>query len=249
MKLAVIFGGTSTEHDVSIVSGTSVIKNLNKEKYDITPIYIDTDGTWYRYTKDINDINILPIGEKISEIEKLDNVMELLKKQDMIFPVLHGLNGEDGTIQGLFEMLGVPYVGCHVMASSVCMDKVYTKVILDKAGIRQAKSEYVRKYKNEYIYIDKNFNERICSLDELCENIEKNLQYPMFIKPSNSGSSVGVNKATNRDELRNDIDYASKFDRKILIEQGIVGHEVECAVLGNEEVIASSVGEIKSAVH
>ena len=247
MKLAVIFGGTSTEHDVSVVSGTSVIKNLNKEKYDITPIYIDTDGTWYRYTKNINEIDILPIGEKITELEKIDNVMELIKTQDVIFPVLHGLYGEDGTIQGLFELLKVPYVGCGVLASCTCMDKVYTKVILDKAGIRQAKSEYVRKYKDKYIYVDKSFNERIYTLDEICEIVEKTLQYPMFVKPSRSGSSVGVNKANNRKELKNAIEFASKYDNKILVEQGIVGHEVECAVLGNEEVIASSVGEIKSA--
>lgn len=247
MKLAVIFGGVSTEHDVSIVSGTSVIKNLNKEKYDITPIYIDTDGTWYRYTKKINDIDILKIGETVTELEKIDNVFELIKAQDVIFPVLHGLYGEDGTIQGLFELLKVPYVGCKVLASSVCMDKVYTKVILNKAGIEQAKSEYVRKYNDKYIYIDKNFNEKICILDEVCEEVEKSLDYPMFVKPSRSGSSVGVNKANTREELKKAIDFASKYDKKILVEQGIFGHEVECAVLGNEEVIASSVGEIKSA--
>lgn len=247
MKLAVIFGGVSTEHDVSVVSGTSVIKNLNKEKYDITPIYIDTDGSWYRYTKNINEIDILPIGEKVTELEKIENVMEILKSQDAIFPVLHGIGGEDGTIQGLFELLKVPYVGCGVLASSVCMDKVYTKVILDKAGIRQAKSEYVRKYNDKYIYVDKSFNEKICELDEVCEIVENNLKYPMFVKPSRSGSSVGVNKANTREELKNAIDYASKFDKKILVEQGIFGHEVECAVLGNEDVAASSVGEIKSA--
>lgn len=247
MKLAVIFGGVSTEHDVSVVSGTSVIKNLNKEKYDITPIYIDTDGSWYRYTKNINEIDILPIGEKVTELEKIENVMEILKSQDVIFPVLHGIGGEDGTIQGLFELLKVPYVGCGVLASSVCMDKVYTKVILDKAGIRQAKSEYVRKYNDKYIYVDKSFNEKICELDEVCEIVENNLKYPMFVKPSRSGSSVGVNKANTREELKNAIDYASKFDKKILVEQGIFGHEVECAVLGNEDVAASSVGEIKSA--
>ena len=247
MKLAVIFGGVSTEHDVSVVSGTSVIKNLNKEKYDITPIYIDTDGTWYRYQKNINDIDILPIGEKVTELEKIENVMEVLRSQDVIFPVLHGLYGEDGTIQGLFELLKVPYVGCGVLASSACMDKVYTKVILDKAGIKQAKSEYIRKYKDKYIYIDKSFNEKICTLDEVCEIVEKTLKYPMFIKPSRSGSSVGVNKANNMEELKNAIDFASKYDKKILVEQGIFGHEVECAVLGNEDVKASSVGEIKSA--
>ena len=247
MKLAVIFGGTSTEHNVSVVSGTSVIKNLDKSKYEILPIYIDKDGIWYEYTKDIEEIDVLQIEEEIKELKRIDNVLELLKKQDVIFPVLHGLNGEDGTIQGLFEMIKKPYVGCKVLASSACMDKVYTKVILEKAGINQAKSEYIRKFKDKYIYIDKSFNEKICNLDEVCKILETKLNYPMFIKPSNSGSSVGISKAKNYEELKKAIEYASKFDKKILVEEEIKGHEVECAVLGNEDVIASFVGEIKSA--
>ena len=247
MKLAVIFGGTSTEHNVSVVSGTSVIKNLDKSKYEILPIYIDKDGIWYEYTKDIEEIDVLQIDEEIKELKRIDNVLELLKEQDVIFPVLHGLNGEDGTIQGLFEMVKKPYVGCKVLASSVCMDKVYTKVILEKAGINQAKSEYIRKFRDKYIYIDKSFNEKICNLDEVCKILETKLKYPMFIKPSNSGSSVGISKAKNYEELKKAIEYASKFDKKILVEEEIKGHEVECAVLGNEEVIASFVGEIKAA--
>ncbi len=247
MKLAVIFGGMSTEHDVSIVSGTSVIEKLDKEKYEITPIYIDSDGTWYEYAKDIRKIKVLGIEEKLTDLKRIDNVIEVLKKQDVIFPVLHGLYGEDGTIQGLFELVKVPYVGCKVLASSIAMDKVYTKLIIEKTGIRQAKSEYIRRFKENYIYIDKNFNEKICTLDEVSKIIEKNLRYPMFIKPSNSGSSVGVNKANNNEELKEAIEYASKYDKKILVEEGIVGREVECAVLGNEEVMASCVGEVKAA--
>lgn len=247
MKLAVIFGGVSTEHDVSVISGTSVISKLDKEKYDILPIYIDKNGVWYKYTKDINEIEIAEMGEKLQNLEKIDNIIETLKKQDVIFPVLHGLYGEDGTIQGLFEMIKVPYVGCKVLASSLAMDKTYTKIIIEKAGIKQTKSEYIRKFKDNYIYIDKNFNEKICKIDEICKIMEKNLKYPMFVKPSNSGSSVGVNRADTKEELKKGIEYASKFDRKILVEQGIIGHEVECAVLGNEEVISSDVGEIKSA--
>ena len=161
--------------------------------------------------------------------------------------MLHGLYGEDGTIQGLFEMIKVPYVGCKVLASSLAMDKVYTKIIIEKAGIKQTKSEYIRKFNENYIYIDKTFNEKICTIDEICEIMEKNLKYPMFVKPSNSGSSVGVNKAETKEELKEMIKIASKYDKKILVEQGIVGREVECAVLGNEEAIASNVGEIKSA--
>ena len=152
MKLAVIFGGTSTEHDVSVVSGTSVLKNLDKTKYEILPLYIDREGKWYEYTKDMDKIEVLPIGEEIKELKPVDNVIEVLEMQDVLFPVLHGLNGEDGTIQGLFELINKPYVGCRVLASSIAMDKVYTKVILNRAGILQAKSEYIRKYEDQYIY-------------------------------------------------------------------------------------------------
>ena len=247
MKLAVIFGGMSTEHDVSVISGTSIIKNLDKSKYEITPIYIDESGIWYEYTKNVEKIEIAKMGEKLEDLRKIDNVFEMLRKQDMIFPVLHGKYGEDGTIQGIFEMLKIPYVGDKVLASSIAMDKVYTKVIIEKAGIQQTRAEYIRRYKDKYICIDKEFNEKICNLDETLKTIELKLKYPMFVKPSNSGSSVGITKAKDIEELKKAIQYASEFDRKILIEQEIEGKEVECAVLGNEEVIASSVGEIKSA--
>lgn len=247
MKLAVIFGGVSTEHDVSVVSGTSVLKNLNKEKYEILPIYIDREGNWYEYTKDVKEIEIAKIGEEIIELRKIENVMETLQKQDVLFPVLHGLYGEDGTIQGLFEILKKPYVGCKVLASSVAMDKVYTKIVLEKANIPQVKSEYIRKYQDKYIYVDKEFNEKTYELDELVTILEQKLPYPMFIKPSNSGSSVGVSKAETKEELKKGIENAAIFDKKILIEQGIIGREVETAVLGNEEIQVSEVGEIKAA--
>ena len=248
LKIGVIFGGISSEHDVSKVSGTSVIKNLNKEKYDIISIYIDKDGKWYTYEKPLEEIDILDIDADVSnDIKPIDNIEKILKSVDVIFPVLHGLGGEDGSIQGLFEMLKVPYVGCGILASSVGMDKVYTKIIFEKANIKQAKYEYVRKYKDNYIYIDKEFNEEIINLNELVLKIEKNLSYPMFIKPSNSGSSVGINKAADTEELKKAIEYATNFDKKVLIEEGIVGKEVECAVLGNEDVMSSCVGEIKPA--
>lgn len=246
-KVGVIFGGISTEHDVSIVSGTSVIKNLDKNKYDITPIYISKEGEWYKYNVPIKEIEVLKVGDKLENLVKIENIFDTLKKLDVVFPVLHGLGGEDGTIQGLLQILKVPYVGCGVLASSIGMDKVYTKVIFEKANIKQAKYEYIRKIKNEYIYVDKEFNERICTLDELCEIIVNSLKFPMFIKPSNSGSSVGINKAKNLEELKEYIEYASSFDNKILIEEGIIGREVECAVLGDNEVISSCVGEILPA--
>lgn len=236
LKLGVIYGGMSTENKVSCVSGASVIKNLNKEKYDITPIYIDEKGNWF-------EIKNLDKNEKI----EIDNVMKFLKKIDVVFPVLHGLYGEDGTIQGIFELLKIPYVGCGVLASSVGMDKVYTKVIFDKAEINQTKYVYIRKYEDKYIYIDNNFNEKVLGLKDIEKIVIEKLKYPMFIKPSNSGSSVGISKANNQEELENAIIEASKFDKKILIEEGIDGREVECAVLGNEEIKSSCVGEIKAA--
>lgn len=243
-KLGVIFGGMSTENEVSVVSANSILNNLDKEKYEIYPIYIGKDGTWYEHSK---KADVIQLGQFVEHGKEIENVMKYLKNLDVIFPVLHGLYGEDGTIQGLFELLKIPYVGCKVLASSVGMDKVYTKIIFEKAGLKQAKYAYIRKYQDKYINIDSEFNENIMTLDETTKSIEKNLKYPLFIKPSNSGSSVGINKATNIEELKEYIEYASKFDEKILIEQGIVGKEVECAVLGNEEVIASCVGEIKAA--
>lgn len=244
IKLAVIFGGMSTEHDVSIVSGTSIIKNLDKEKYDIYPLYIDKQGKWHKYQVSEKTYKV---GDKVDNIEPLDNSIEYLKQMDCIFPVLHGLYGEDGTIQGLFELIKVPYVGCKVLASSISMDKVYTKIIFEKAGLNQANYEYIREYNGNYIYVDKQFNETIYNIDELSNIIEKQIKYPMFVKPSNSGSSVGIRKAKNLKELKEAIEYAVKYDKKVLIEEGINGREVECAVLGNEEVEASCIGEVLSA--
>lgn len=243
-KLGVIFGGMSTENEVSVVSANSVLNNLDKNKYEIYPIYIEKDGTWYQYD-DFQEERKL--GEAVHHKKKIQDVIGYLQNLDILFPVLHGLYGEDGTIQGLFELLKKPYVGCGVLASSVGMDKVYTKIVFDRAGLKQAKYEYIKKHKDNYIYIDNEFNEEIAELDPIVEKIIKNLKFPMFIKPSNSGSSVGINKAKNKEELKQAIEYASKYDNKILIEEGIVGREVECAVLGNEEVIASCVGEIKPA--
>lgn len=247
MKVAVIFGGMSTEHDVSIVSGISIIKNLNQNKYEIYPIYIDKNGDWYKYTKKIEEIGTVEVGDKLKEIEKIENPMNYLKQMDCIFPVLHGLYGEDGTVQGLFELLKIPYVGCKVLASSICMDKVYAKIIFEKAGLNQAKYVYIRKDKEKYRYIANNFEETICTLEEVEKEVEEKLEYPMFVKPSNSGSSVGIRKVKNKKELEEAIKYAGKYDNKILVEQGIIGREIECAVLGNEEVLASCVGEVLSA--
>ena len=243
IKLGLIFGGMSTENEVSVMSTNSVLKNLDKKKYEIFPIYISKSGEWYQY----DNLENIEINEDMLHLHKVENVMAYIQKLDVLFPVLHGLYGEDGTIQGLFEILKKPYVGCGVLASSLGMDKAYTKVIFDKANICQAPYIYLKKYQNTYIYIDKEFNEKKVTLEEGVDIIAKEIGFPAFIKPSNSGSSVGINKAKNKEELKEYIQYAGKFDNKILIEKGINGQEVECAVLGNEEVIASCVGEIKSA--
>ena len=225
IKLGVIYGGISTEHEVSKMSAKSVIDNLDKEKYEIHEIYINKYGKWFE-----ND-------------EEIYNLIWKLKELDVVFPVLHGLRGEDGTIQGLLEMLKVPYVGCGVLASSVGMDKVYTKIVFEKAGIAQAPYIYIKRNNEGYMIINENFEEEDFSI----EKITSKLKYPMFIKPSNSGSSVGVKKATSDQELKMAIENAAQYDTKILVEQGIDAKEVECAILDGKEIIASTVGEIMSA--
>ncbi|MCI8383730.1 MAG: D-alanine--D-alanine ligase [Clostridia bacterium] len=243
-KLGIIFGGMSTENEVSVASANSILKNLDREKYQVFPIYIAKDGTWYEVLEKQEEYQF---GQEIETKKEIENVIDYLQKLDVLFPVLHGLYGEDGTIQGLFELVKKPYIGCKVLASSVGMDKVYTKIIFHRAGLKQAKYESIRKYKNKYIYVDNYFNETVLNLNEVTQKIIKNLTFPMFVKPSNSGSSVGINQAKNEEDLKNFIEYASQFDHKILIEEAIKGREVECSVLGNEEVIASCIGEVKSA--
>lgn len=243
-RLGVIFGGTSTEHEVSIVSGTSVIKNLNKEKYEIYPIYIDKAGEWFEFEPDNKTYKV---GDEIVGTKKIENIWNYLKTMDILFPVLHGLQGEDGTIQGMFELLKIPYVGTRVLGSSVCMDKVYSKIIFEKAKLNQAKYIYIRRFEDKYIYINEDFSEEVLDIQETVNKIMEKIDFPMFVKPSNSGSSVGISKAKNKDELINSIIEASKFDKKILIEENINGREIECAVLGNEEVKASVLGEILPA--
>jgi len=225
IKLGVIYGGISTEHDVSMMSAKSVIENLDKEKYEIHEIYINEYGKWFE-----ND-------------EEIYNLIWKLKELDVVFPVLHGLGGEDGTIQGMLEMLKVPYVGCGVLASCVGMDKAYTKIVFEKAGIPQAPYMYIKRKDDSYAIINDNFEEEEFKIEKITEK----LQYPMFVKPSNSGSSVGVKKATTDQELKMAIQNAGQYDTKILVEQGIDGKEVECAILDGKEVVASTVGEIMSA--
>ena len=246
-RVAVLFGGKSTEHDISIISGTSIIYNLDKDKYNIYPIYIDTEGNYYKYTKNIKEITPLSLGDSPNELEPIDNIFKYLENIDVVFPVLHGLYGEDGCLQGMLELLGKKYVGCRVLSSSLCMDKVYAKIIFRAADIEVAKSMYIRKEDNNYIYIDDNFNRIILDNIALEKEVYEYLNYPVFVKPSNQGSSVGVTKALIKEELIPAIEEALKYDTKILIEEAIIGREVECAVLGNNNPIASYVGEVLSA--
>ena len=229
IRLGIIYGGISTEHDISVMSAKSIIENLDKGKYEIHEIYINEYGKWFQNSN----------GEK----EEISNLVWYLKDLDVAFPVLHGLGGEDGTIQGMFEMLKIPYVGCGVLASSIGMDKVYTKTIFEKARIEQVPYMYIKKNENGYVIINEKFEEEEFKIEKITDKIK----FPMFVKPSNSGSSIGVKKATNNSELKMAIEHAAEYDNKILVEQGISAREIECAILEDKEIIASTVGEIISA--
>lgn len=245
-NLCIIFGGESPEHDISQKSVTSVLNNLDKEKYNIYTIGITRDGRWYLYTGDYAKIEP---GEWENDTEHLrkafispdsehhgiivcDGSNELIHI-DVIFPVLHGEYGEDGTIQGLFELSHIPYVGMGVLSSANGMDKTFSKLIFEAAGIPQA--EWV------VVTAQDNFDEKVLE-------IEEKLGYPCFVKPARLGSSVGIGKAHDRDELVCALENAAKYDRRILVEEHIDGHEVECAVLGNFTADAATVGEIKPTV-
>lgn len=247
-KIAVVFGGKSSEHEISRISATYVISQIPKEKYDIFTIGITKEGRWLLYTGDTeaikdgsweNDKNnktafIAPAPSVHGMVIMSEGKCETVYI-DVIFPVLHGKNGEDGTIQGLFEMSGIPYVGCGVLASADCMDKVTANIIFASLGIDQAAFTWCYAYDYRRSPAD-------------CVNkVEKALSYPIFVKPANAGSSVGISKANNRNELHAAIETAAREDSRILFEETIVGKEVECAVLGNERPFASTVGEIAPA--
>ncbi|MCI8521002.1 MAG: D-alanine--D-alanine ligase [Clostridia bacterium] len=245
-ELCVIFGGRSPEHTISRMSVTSILHNLNKNKYNITLIGITEKGEWYLYTGDWDKIKngdwekdnehkrraVLSPDAVDKAILLLDGGMEKIHP-DVIFPVLHGEFGEDGTIQGLFELADIPYVGMGVMASANSIDKTSTKIVLQSAGIPQA----------DWVVVQRNDD-----FEKKMDEIEEKLGYPCFVKPARTGSSVGVGKAHNRAELMDALRNAAQFDRKILVEENIDGHEVECAVLGNDEPKAATVGEIMPTV-
>lgn len=207
-KLGIIYGGNSYEHDVSVKSKNSFIKNVNK-KYEISEIYIDKKNNWYENNK------------------KIDNIIEYLKKFDIIFPLIHGNIGEDGKLQGLFETFNIKYTGSNTISSALAMDKGFCKIILDKYNIKQV----------PYIIVDKK--------SKIKEIIEK-FKYPVIIKPANGGSSIGINIAYNTKELIKGLNNAFQYDKKVIIEKYITARELEIGVINNNGLITSSIGEIKS---
>lgn len=250
-KIAVIFGGNSSEHDVSLESASYIIKNIPTSRYNVKMIGITKQGEWLLYEGDVDKI-------KTGEWEKSGNTKSAFIspdsqnkglivlnnddsfekfKLDAVFPVLHGKNGEDGSVQGLLQLANIPCVGSDLTSSAVCMDKTLTNILLDHAGIKQADFLWI------YSYNVKNH------MDICVTYIENNISgYPVFIKPAKSGSSVGISKVNNTKELRKALLIAANADNKILIEANINGREIECAVLGNEGDLEASVGgEIVSA--
>ncbi|MBE7067467.1 MAG: D-alanine--D-alanine ligase [Ruminococcaceae bacterium] len=245
-KIAVVFGGRSTEHEVSRVSAYSIINNLDKDLYEIVQIGVTQQGDWLPYYgpadklpdgswEDIarQDAGLADCNDRKNCKPELARGIAELEKCDCILPVLHGQNGEDGTVQGLFELLDIPYVGCNVLSSAVCMDKVYTKIVLDRAGIPQC--DYIVAHRHHILEDEHAYEDEVAA----------KLGYPCFIKPSNSGSSVGCIKVKTPEELHEALMLAQQYDRKILIEKYVVAREIECAILGNINPKAAQPGEIK----
>ena len=241
MTVVVLFGGQSSEHEVSCVSVQTVVRALNPEKYEPVLVGITKEGRWL-YVENPEQIAAGSWKEsRVQAVISPDATEKSLlliegetiheKRVDVVFPVLHGKFGEDGTIQGLFELAQIPYVGCGVLSSAVSMDKAFTKIIVSQLGIRQAEYVLIRQHD-------------LTSMEDCVKRVEEKLSYPVFVKPSKAGSSCGVNKAGNVQELERAL---VKIDSKILVEQTITGREIECAVLGAEEPEASDVGEVLAA--
>jgi len=243
-NIVVLFGGQSPEHEISLKSATTIINNIDLDKYNIYPIGITKEGKWLLYQGEAQGIiDNKWIKQGIPTIISPDAThggIIIFKKEalfitiDVIFPVLHGANGEDGTVQGLFQIAQIPYVGCGVLSSAVAMDKGVTKIIADAYNIPQAKYVIVKARK-------------LGEIDRVIKGIESEMPYPYFIKPANTGSSVGISKANNKEELIAGLHLAAKHDEKIIVEETIVGREVETAALGNQDIKISGVGEIIAA--
>lgn len=242
LKVGIIYGGRSGEHEVSVLSANSVINAINKAKYDVYPIGITKNGQWLPGQSptplvESQELQVRLSSQNDNKIEPLANrhglILSSLKEQvDVVFPVLHGPFGEDGTIQGLLELAGIPYVGGGVLASAVGMDKGMMKAIFEQKGLP------IGKY---LVYIRKEINQ---GFERVAREVEEVLGYPCFVKPANLGSSVGISKAHNRGELKKSLELAASYDRRIIVEAMLQGREIECAILGNDEPMASVPGEI-----
>ncbi|HXI93082.1 MAG TPA: D-alanine--D-alanine ligase family protein, partial [Blastocatellia bacterium] len=236
LRIGVIFGGRSGEHEVSLRSAESVINAMDKARYEVVPIGITKEGRWLISA---NAAALLPeavmssnshrqvaiIGDPTRQgLTRLDDRERLLSSEplDAVFPVLHGTYGEDGTIQGLLEMAGVPYVGCGVLASAAGMDKVAMKQLFERAGLTLI----------EYDWFLRSAWEE--NPDVVMKRINRSLGFPVFVKPANLGSSVGISRAANKRELRDAIDDAARYDRKVVVERAVDGREIEVSILGNE---------------
>ena len=247
LNVCVLFGGMSPEHDVSLRSAESVLNNMDTEKYNVFPVGIAKDGDWILYGS--TDYSKLPTGQWLNCPENRRAAISPIRGQgllifegdnviremiEIVFPVLHGENGEDGSVQGLLQLAGIPFVGPHVAASAVSMDKTLTKLVADNAGVKQAAWQLVRA------------SEVRSHMEQIVTRLEGKFTYPMFVKPAGTGSSVGVSKAPDREGLIRALTHAAQFDTKILVEEFIHGREVEVAVMGNESPVASVCGEIDS---
>ncbi len=246
LTVLVLFGGNSSEHDVSTVSAKSVIDNMPTEKYDIIKLGITKDGRWFRYNggtdmlpedKWVDDKeNLIPAhlvpDTSVGGIIQIENGVAQAVKIDVVFPVLHGKNGEDGTVQGLLQLSGLPFVGCDMLSSADCMDKAVTNALADRAGIPQAK------------WLSYTEHQYRSNPHKILAEAEEALGWPIFVKPANAGSSVGITKATDENSLADAFELAFANDKKVVLEETIIGKEVECAVLGNDEPIVATPGEI-----
>ena len=226
-KILILFGGSSSEHNISCKSAKSVIENIDQNKFDYKMVGIDFNHNWYQFC---DDLSYLENGKwKDANILKIDNIISYLKEFDVVFPVMHGIYGEDGTLQGLLEYFHIPFVGCGTLASAIGMDKAISKQFFESLQIPQV----------PYIVIDHATK---------VQTILNHITFPVIVKPSNGGSSIGINKASNKKELVKAIQEAKKYDSKIIVEQFIVCRELECAVLEKDNnIICSRPGEIKSA--
>lgn len=243
-NLVILFGGQSSEHEVSCKSVVTIAKAVDYSSYDTYLVGITKEGRWLL----VNGVKEIEDGSWIYNSTTVILSPDATKKEfliyrngdykaypvDVVFPVLHGLHGEDGTVQGLLELAKIPYVGCGVVASAVSMDKLHTKLIASSIGVAQA--NYVGVHRNE-----------LKDMEQVVKRVEASLPYPVFVKPSNAGSSRGVSKATDRESLKVALEEAAKHDSKILVEETIVGREIECGVLGGREIKASGVGEVVAA--